>query len=808
MQEVFIRQPEDIQAFMRNTAPLRVMDVQGCNALRNTTDSAAMLSELRHREMFVYEAGNEGLRYHHVFRQFLLDQLDEGQLKVWNLRAARYYQEQADFDSAIYHLLQAQAYSEAANLLGDYGRTLLSTGRLDTLAVYLDALPPETIYQWVSLLSFLGDLARLHSRFQEALGWYQEAEVLWRERGNLEGVGRTLRGQARVYLDTVNPKRAEELLQQALRLSDGTADREAQARLYLLLAENKLNAGKVEEAKLLQQEAEDLQREGPEDSQLLVRVLLRTGRLADAKEKLEELVEKESLDPVRPPRAHRETQLLLSIINAMQGQSEEAFEAALEGIQRGNDLGSPFIIAVGYMRQGHAQLLLDDPNRFIKTRQSFEKAVQISHKIAVPRLRIEAYWGLCQTFGRQGDLVEAAKAAQEGLEIATQVGDEWIASLIRLAMGANHILAKDYPGAENWLALAIHGFQECSDPFGTTVSRLWLCLGWYQQNNFEKLSQTFPNLLLACRQRAYDFLFTRPTLLGPFDERSLVPLLILARKKGWQDSYAIKLLQGLGLSGITHHPGYQLRITTLGGFQVWKGDQLIPYHGWRRAKSRQLLQLFITYRNSPLDRDQICEHLWPDAEPKVVHRNFKVALNTLYNVLEPDRQPGSESAYILREGSVYGIHPHADIWLDADLFTEASFDLKDGLLKDSDQVERKIKRVLTLYGGDYLPGTRYETWSAMEREHLAVLFLQTADAACVYFLKRRSFDEAIRLCQRILTQDNCWEPAYRYMMMAYHELGDQGHMARAYQKCVETLREELDVPPAAETLSLYKQFTS
>ncbi len=131
----------------------------------------------------------------------------------------------------------------------EYGRILLSSGRLDTLASYLDALPPETLHQSVSLLSFLGDLARLHSRFYEALGWYQEAEVLWRERGNLEGVGRALRGQARVYLDTVNPKRAEELLQQALRLSDGTADREAQARLYLLLAENKLNAGKVNEGR-------------------------------------------------------------------------------------------------------------------------------------------------------------------------------------------------------------------------------------------------------------------------------------------------------------------------------------------------------------------------------------------------------------------------------------------------------------------------------------------------------------------------------------------------------------------------------
>ncbi len=289
-------------------------------------------------------------------------------------------------------------------------------------------------------------------------------------------------------------------------------------------------------AEKLRQQAAALQREGPADLQLMIRVLLRTGRLAEARDKLEELVEEENQDPIRTPRSHRETQLLLSIISALQGQSEEANQAAVEGIQRGKDLGSPFIIAVAYMRQGHAFLLQEDPERYNKAHQVFEDAIQISRKIAVPRLRIEAYWGLCQTLGRQGALIEAAKAAQDGLEISTQVGDEWIASLIRLAMGANYTLAKDYHTAAKWLGQALHGFQECSDPFGDTVARLWLCLGWFQQNNIEKLSQTLPDVLSACLQHGYDFLFTRPTLLGPVDERALVPLLILARDEGWRES--------------------------------------------------------------------------------------------------------------------------------------------------------------------------------------------------------------------------------------------------------------------------------
>jgi len=70
-------------------------------------------------------------------------------------------------------------------------------------------------------------------------------------------------------------------------------------------------------------------------------------------------------------------------------------------------------------------------------------------------------------------------------------------------------------------------------------------------------------------------------------------------------------------------------------------------------------------------------------------------------------------------------------------------------------------------------------------------------------LTEARYDEAIELCQRILDQDNCWERAYRNLMVAYHKLGDRGQVARAYQRCVETLREELDVAPAPETAALY-----
>ncbi len=817
--EVFESQPPDVQEFLLISATLREMTPEACDALMGESadasnsrehpsgfhGSAAMLAYLRRQELFVVDLGDGSMRYHHIFHSFLMQQASTEQRARWNQHAAQFFRRQNDAEAAIYHLLQGEDREEAASILEVYGAELLARGRLDTLATYLDGMDPATLRRHPALLFFLGDLARLHSRFQEALGWYQQAEAIWRERNQQQGIARALRGQARVYLDTVNPSQAEALLQKSIRLSDGIEGRESQARLYELLAENKLNAGHAEEAERLRQQAEALRSEGPTDSQLLFRVLLRTGRLEEARISLEARAEDERRDPVQTPRAHRETYLLLSLIYALEGHAEQAHQAAIQGTQRGIALESPFVTAVGHARQGHALSLLPWPNHYGQARQQFLETIRISRMLAVPRLLVEAFWGLCRVYGYQGDLGQAMQVAQEGLEIAVQAEDEWIASLLRLSMGASLILASRYEAAGQWLERACLGFQECSDPFGLVAARLWLCQGWFRQKNMPLLAQNLPDVLSNLRLNSYDYLLTRPTLLGPPDERIFVPRLLLGREKDWESVYVRRILEVLGLPKVELHPGFQLRVTTLGNFQVWRGVQPIPPSGWRREKSRQLFQLLLTFRNSPLDRDQIIDYLWPNLESQVAQRNFKVALNNLYQVLEPEREPGSESAYIYREGTIYNLRPGADIWLDCQDFLERIHQAELHFKSQPDQAIHVLQAAVGLYPGEYLPEARYETWAAIEREHLAVHFLRAADRLAELYLATNQIQPAIATCQRILMVDNCWERAYRTLMQAYARLGDHGQVARTYQRCLQTLHTELDVTAAPETEALYHQ---
>ena len=95
-----------------------------------------------------------------------------------------------------------------------------------------------------------------------------------------------------------------------------------------------------------------------------------------------------------------------------------------------------------------------------------------------------------------------------------------------------------------------------------------------------------------------------------------------------------------------------------------------------------------------------------------------------------------------------------------------------------------------------------------ERERLLTLYLRTAEKLARALIEQEAWEEAIEVCQLILGRDDCWENAYRLMMVAHDRLGNQTQVLRTYRRCVERLRTELDVEPAMATVELYESLIS
>lgn len=804
-QEVFDQQAANVRDFLLTTSILRRITIDACDHLRDAADNEYIFKQLASLGLFVVEMDEDHIRYHHLFGEFLYRRLDAAVRQETHLKAAAYYDAKGESEEAVYHYLEAEAFNEAARVIKKIGRSMVLAGRLETLSTWFGQLPPETLERYPTLLIPLGDIARLRSRFDEALRWYQLAEERCRAQKDQQGIAQALRGQARVYLDTVNPSQAEHLLSEALRHSDGQEDRETRANLLELMAENQLNLGHAHKAREFQNMARDLREQSSDKVELSARVLLRTGRLSEVSQMLEKRAEVENREPVFRPRAHRETLLLLSLLQSYIGESELAYQNAVEGIKRGQIFNSPFITAVGYMRQGHAWLLRDAKEKYRQAIASFDQAIEISDSLGVERLKVEAYWGLCRAYGYRGQLSRAEDVAGKGIQIAEKAGDSWIKAHICTSMGAAYILAGRPEEAPIWFTHGLSGYRECSDTYGEALSRLWQSLMWYALDDRVRLEQVLDDLLHIAYMHDYDHLLTRRVMGGPPDPRCIVPLLLVARGRNIRASYAGSLLNQLGLEKVEFHPGYQLRVQVLGAFRVWQGEEEVDSSDWQREKARQLFQLLITWRGSLLERDKICGLLWPELSADAAVRGFKVALNALYNALEPGRKRGASSAYVVREGSLYGLRMTADTWLDVDEFERAASTGDGAFQPDPVESLASYRYALEIYQGDYLEEFPYDEWCNEERTRLRTIYLRVADRVARTLVDQGQWEEALAVCQQILAHDDCWENAYRLMMICYTRLGNKASALRSYQQAVERIQDQLETGPSPETIRLYEQ---
>ena len=281
------------------------------------------------------------------------------------------------------------------------------------------------------------------------------------------------------------------------------------------------------------------------------------------------------------------------------------------------------------------------------------------------------------------------------------------------------------------------------------------------------------------------------------DTQPFIPLLLEAYKQGLEKDWIRQLLRSIDLDNIGFHPGYGLAIRTLGQFEVWRGNTLTNPREWQREKARQLFQFFVNSKGRWFTREQLTDRLWPDLDLEASSQNLKVALNALNRALEPDREPGQNPFFITRRESLYGLNPSALVHLDIEDFLA---------LASSDQVE-DLQIALQIYQGDYLPDANTEDWTNETREHLREIYLQAADALANRHFLDGKYDEAMRICHEILSIDPCNEPAFRILMRCHSARGNLAAVHAIYQRCFNLLRDDLDVPPSAETTELYRHLT-
>ena len=126
-EEVITRQPEDVQAFLLQTALLERFNAELCQAVTGMDGASAQefIERLERSNLFLVALDDERqwFRYHHLFGELLrarLQQIHAEQIPLLHLRAARWYEHSGYPGEAVQHALAANEIELAAGWIEQY----------------------------------------------------------------------------------------------------------------------------------------------------------------------------------------------------------------------------------------------------------------------------------------------------------------------------------------------------------------------------------------------------------------------------------------------------------------------------------------------------------------------------------------------------------------------------------------------------------------------------------------------------------------------------------------------------------------
>ncbi|WXL24943.1 LuxR C-terminal-related transcriptional regulator [Ectopseudomonas mendocina] len=146
LEEVIERQPAEVQTFLYQTASQERFCAELCDALRDASDSAAIIRHLQAHQVFLVPLDEQGkwFRYHHLFSDLLRCRLQP--TASLHLRACRWFSSQGLLDEAIEQALRAGQPDVAANLVQNLSEDqLLGEQNVATLLRWKMDLPDSLL---------------------------------------------------------------------------------------------------------------------------------------------------------------------------------------------------------------------------------------------------------------------------------------------------------------------------------------------------------------------------------------------------------------------------------------------------------------------------------------------------------------------------------------------------------------------------------------------------------------------------------------------------------------------------------------
>ena len=811
-QQVLDQQPPPVRDFLMRTSFLEELSVDLCRAVLGTdTDWSGLIGHLLQNNLFVLPVDDEGgwIRYHHLFRDFLQSRftLERPEEKDDVLRRlSSVYAERSEWEKAHAACQRLDDPAALVALVEQAGRPLIKSGRLVTLANWIDALPVELVSEHPNLLSLRGVAAMTQRRVDQALDLLNRAETAHRSAGNTGGLATTLarRSVAHRFLGTYQA--ALEDARQALDLAgEDSGLRVVRAEALRATGLSLFQMGQLAESiDWLSRSLESFSALGDRQSVAMVWMELGLASTSAGRYDQARSYYNQALDYLREAGNLAGQANLLNNLGVLQstiGEYEQAAIALEEALACARQVGYARMEAYILASIGDVYA---DLQAYEAGLEAHQKAGEIARQINYPYIRFYTGLAQAQNLHRGGD-----KAAWALIESARQLAEESGSSyeMASWHLGAGRLFLSERRGGQ-----ALEHFLRAAGEFdagGQQVEAarayLFLAAAHFLAGDrpaaFGALNSAFQrvagldsqHVLVVSGLEAGDLARQLLQAASAADNPGQLAARLLDQVFRFEkDIPSLRRRLRPHTSAVPFAPT-RLTIQAFGRALVELDGKPVSVAEWQNQKRVRELFFYLLAHPGGLSKEAIGLVIWPDKSPAQLKLAFKNATYRLRTAL------GQE--ILSFEGDRYWFNRGLDYDYDVERFTK-EIDRAQAAGSPRDRIAF-YQAAVALYKGEYLPEAE-GIWVIPLREQLWMKFSNALLALARLHLEAGETTPALDCVQRLLVEDDCVEEAYRLSMMAYASRGDRPGVTRQFDRCRQSLMEGMGIQPSPQTIELYE----
>lgn len=165
--EIFLLLEKEVQTFLLQTSLLDDFTDELCDSILEITCSKKIIDRLISKNIFIQHYQTNAYGYFPLFKNFLTEKLSESKTQIeireiYN-KAAEFYFQKAEVDSAIKYFLKAENYEESIRHIAGIYASYLESNKVVLLWSWVNQIPEELINQNPVLMFLKGKLLKLFS---------------------------------------------------------------------------------------------------------------------------------------------------------------------------------------------------------------------------------------------------------------------------------------------------------------------------------------------------------------------------------------------------------------------------------------------------------------------------------------------------------------------------------------------------------------------------------------------------------------------------------------------------------------------